>query len=976
MRTRSSRLVGREDEVARVERALQDAAAGRGSAVFITGTPGIGKTRLAVEAVGSASAIGMAILRGRGSTTGPPVPFRAVTEALLSLARTRGPALADQLGPYRPVLGRLVPDWGDATSRDEAHSLVTLAEAVLRLIALAGEGRGCLLFLDDLQDADLESLAVVEYLCGNIAPLPAVLLATIRSQPSRAQELAATAAHRGDGMLLPLRALNAQETSALVESCLDAQEGEVPEDVATVLFHHSEGTPLVVEELLHDLVSSGDLVHDEDGWHLSERAQSKVPLTLVHAVAQRASRLGRQGSELLSIASVIGQRFPIPLVQHVTQLDDQTVLGHLQAAAAAGLLAPDEREPDWYCFQHPLTAEALLALVPPAQQALLAGLIAKALADLYPGLPGEWCHLAATLRLREGRRRVAGQLYLRAGKRALECGAPGSAIALLEQAEPLLSTEGDDDERGEVLQTMLIAFAENGQLDRARDLAARMHAITPVRDTGRHVDVALRLAWAAQVAGHLPDALEHLRTARALSLTHPNERQRVAVDAIDAYLTLFGGDPESLARGEELARRAAEGAERIREPYIACQAWHAVGVAVRGRDLLESDACFHRTLDLADEHRLTTWRNYALTGLAGNAWLATADTTALEHTRAGALRTGRISLAHNIDAILALHDVLAGEHERAGHRLDACLEASHRMHLTAVTRYALMARAVLAGQRADRWAVEQARAEFARHGGESSPEMPLVQGLAHAFCALLEEDRTRAEAELAGIPADRGTYYLAGPHGLSLLLDVLGGRAGWTEHERISAASAAAMRWNRHFVLLAKAVLLGRDGDAGRAAATRAEATQVARPFPTACRLGLRLVAEAALEDRWGEPQVWLREAEEYFHRRQLTHVASACRALLRRTGAPVGQRRAGSERVPEYLRRRGVTVREFEVYQLLAQRLGNKAVAARLHISPRTAEKHVASLLEKTGLPDRGAIADHAIRHLGQVRSYGPTAP
>lgn len=77
--------------------------------------------------------------------------------------------------------------------------------------------------------------------------------------------------------------------------------------------------------------------------------------------------------------------------------------------------------------------------------------------------------------------------------------------------------------------------------------------------------------------------------------------------------------------------------------------------------------------------------------------------------------------------------------------------------------------------------------------------------------------------------------------------------------------------------------------------------------------------------------------------------------------GAPVRQRRTGTEQVPPDLRRCGITVREFEVARLLAERIGNKDIAGRLHISPRTVEKHVASLLQKTGHPNRTAFASAA---------------
>jgi DNA-binding CsgD family transcriptional regulator len=169
------------------------------------------------------------------------------------------------------------------------------------------------------------------------------------------------------------------------------------------------------------------------------------------------------------------------------------------------------------------------------------------------------------------------------------------------------------------------------------------------------------------------------------------------------------------------------------------------------------------------------------------------------------------------------------------------------------------------------------------------------------------------------------------------------------------------MRWNRHFTLLARAVLEGRSGRPAEAEAAVAEAQQVAAPFEMARHLGLRLVAEAACADGWGEPTAWSQRAEEYFHRAGVAPVAAACRALLRQAGASVRQRRDGADRIPAELRSQGVTVREYEVYELLVERLSNRLIADRLHISPRTVEKHVASLIIKTGQPDRASLCAHA---------------
>jgi DNA-binding NarL/FixJ family response regulator len=49
-----------------------------------------------------------------------------------------------------------------------------------------------------------------------------------------------------------------------------------------------------------------------------------------------------------------------------------------------------------------------------------------------------------------------------------------------------------------------------------------------------------------------------------------------------------------------------------------------------------------------------------------------------------------------------------------------------------------------------------------------------------------------------------------------------------------------------------------------------------------------------------------------------------------------------------------GITAREADVTRLVAEGLANKQIAARLHVSPRTVEKHVESLLRKTAARSR----------------------
>jgi DNA-binding CsgD family transcriptional regulator len=279
---------------------------------------------------------------------------------------------------------------------------------------------------------------------------------------------------------------------------------------------------------------------------------------------------------------------------------------------------------------------------------------------------------------------------------------------------------------------------------------------------------------------------------------------------------------------------------------------------------------------------------------------------------------------------------------------------------------ALIGRAILAGHQGRRQEMDEAITELHRWEGDEQPQYPpRVHGLARAFCALLEENRTLAREELATAlhaeDANPSFFQLTGRYGLNLLLEVLCGKASWDTYNEITAAAASRLRWDRMFSLFAQAVLAGRDGDAAAAAASVGEALEVGAPFALGRHLGLRLVAEEALVSGWGTPVEWLRLAEDYFHGVDVPAVAGACRALLRRSGIRVAQRRTGVDEIPQSLRSAGVTAREYEVLQLLIERLGNREIADRLHLSQRTVEKHVSSLISKTGLPNRVALSKFA---------------
>ncbi|MDG4826298.1 AAA family ATPase [Asanoa sp. WMMD1127] len=954
----STVLIGRTRELDVIAEAAGQVRRGAGRVVFVAGEPGIGKTRMLREA--AALGAGMTVLTGRATPTGASTPFRPLVEAFNTRLRSGPPPADPALEPFRPALARLFPEWRTAHSGPTSESTLVVAEGLLRLLAALSRERPVALLLDDLHDADPETLDACGYLVANIAALPVLVLAAARTGPSPAERLAHRLHRDHQVPVLKLHALTRSQVAELTAQCLGTRPDRLPDTLADQLARDSDGVPFVVEELVAGMVATGVLRHDGHAWHTDRDLAGRVPVTVVHTVEDRADRLGPDGRRLLEAAAVFGSRFPLPVVRAMLDCTPDEAHQLIQAAAEAHLVRPDPAGDGWHAFRHALTADALRTRLTPDDRRALAGAAARALEAAHPDLPGELGPLAAELRLAAGDEVGAADLFATAGRRALAEGAAASAATLLERAHQLLRDRRDKRDAATaaaVLETLLVALEETGEFDRARRLVDAMLA-HPDLPTDQAIALQSRLGWNAFHGGRTADAESRIAAVRMLLGPDAAPEQLAAADVVDAHvLSLHAGRADE---AEQVALRAVAAAERVPLPEVVCRARQLLALLARRHGFAAADRHLLAILRMADEQDLPLWRVRAAIRLASNEMIRSGRSEALRQARDAAWAMGAVHTGYDADASLAMHEVFFGRYAEAVRLTTECATALTRFGKVVDLQYALVVRAAAHAHRGARAEMTATLAEYDRLGGAGSFYTPLVHGLCRAFSALLEEDRTGARAELEAARAfeDQHTtiYYQWGRYGLLLLLDALAGTA-----PRTTTHPAYALRWNRQFVHFAKAVRHGAAGDPEGATRALARAREAASVFPTAHRLGLRLVAESALEHGWGDPAAWLREAEHHFRELDAPLVASACRTLIRRAGQRAPQRRAGHDRLPAALREHGVTVREYEVLLLLADRRPNKEIAERLYLSHRTVEKHVASLLRKTGQPDRSALCGYA---------------
>ena len=615
--------------------ALASAEAGRGGAVFLTGEAGIGKSRLVRETVRVAAECGLTVLVGRAVAGGVPTPFRPFAEALTSAARGgRLPASAE-LDPFRPVLGRLVPEWRPPQGTPGEESLVFLGEAVLRLLRVLSPQVGCVLVLEDLHWADRETLALLEYLADNVAAERVLCVATLRDEGGDAAALASALAARGSAAALPLGRLDPAAMAAMARACLDA--ADLPDTVQAVVAERAEGIPFLVEEVLAGLVGEGALTERDGRWPAANLIAPGVPATFADAVRRRLDTVRADSRHVIGAAAVLGRRFDWALLSPVTGLAGPDVVAALRDGVGLQLIVA-ERES--FRFRHALTHEAVLAGLLPPERSLLAGRALAAVEAAHPGLPGAWCTLAADLAGRAGDADRAGALLLEAGWRDLAVGALASAEHTLTRAraaiDPALRTSVDE--------ALIEVFAMSGQVDRAmetgRMLLARLGPPSP-----RAANLHLGIARAAIAGAQWAQAAASTEVAR--------ESPGAQAAQIDACAAQVAAGQGRLAEADRLARAALRAAEDGGLPEVACEALEVIGRVARQRDLEAAERAFARAADLAGAHGLQLWRLRALHELGTIDQLRTESVDRLEQARELAVAQGAVALTATLDLQIA-----------------------------------------------------------------------------------------------------------------------------------------------------------------------------------------------------------------------------------------------------------------------------------------------------------------------------------
>jgi DNA-binding SARP family transcriptional activator len=380
----SGPFIGRKREQKLLFDALETANQSTGYMAVISGEAGVGKTRLVEEFLYQLSANPCTILRGRCYLQEQGLPFQPIIDALrtflyiadfvyikslsnLWLAEVAKllPEIYGYL-PHIPINSALFPD-------QERNRLF---EGIAQLFAHLSQREPVILFLDDLDAADVPTLELIHYLARRLAAARVLIIGTIRKE--------ALADHTSLTTLLQELTQNSRSTTIPLARLSEAEVLELIDqtsgtsDTVNVLGRHlyqdTGGNPFFLMEMLKA----------RKGWQGSPPASSIVPSNLRNVIDNRLKHLDDESRRVVIMAAVIGRQFGLSTLQKIYSGDNQYLLSILEQLIFQGWIEEiPGADPGRYDFSHGLVRDSVYQSLSAARRQRLHHRVALALEATY-----------------------------------------------------------------------------------------------------------------------------------------------------------------------------------------------------------------------------------------------------------------------------------------------------------------------------------------------------------------------------------------------------------------------------------------------------------------------------------------------------------------------------------------------------------------------------------------------------------------
>jgi len=444
-------FVGRDTEIEALDEALEQAGAGYGQIVAAVGEPGIGKSRLVYEFVHSHRTQGWLVLESASVSYGKATPYFPVIDLLKRYvhvedsddvrtirAKVTGQILTldESLQNTIPALLSLLdalPEESPFLKLEPPQRRQRTLDGLKRILLRESQVQPLLLVFEDLHWHDSESQALLDSLVESLHTAQLLLLVNYRPEYTHGW------GSKTYYTQLRLDSLPPESSDVFLVALLgnDASLASFKQ----LLIERTEGNPFFLEESVRTLVETQVLAGEPGAYRLAQALPTiQVPATVQAILAARIDRLPQDEKSLLQTASVIGNELPLPLLQAITELSEETLYRGLIHLQAAEFLYETSLYPERvYTFKHALTHEVAYGGLLQERRRVLHARIVEALETLAGGLIDDRVERLAHHAWRGEVWDKAVTYFRQAGAKALARSAHQEAVGYFEQALSVLA---------------------------------------------------------------------------------------------------------------------------------------------------------------------------------------------------------------------------------------------------------------------------------------------------------------------------------------------------------------------------------------------------------------------------------------------------------------------------------------------------------------------------------------------------------
>jgi class 3 adenylate cyclase len=452
LRAAGTPLVGRAEEIELLTRRWEQAKAGNGCVVLLSGEPGVGKSRIAQTVVERLSGEPHTRLRYFCSPHHQDSPlYPSIAQLKRAAGFRRDDTDEQRLAKLEAVLARATDDLGEYVPlfadllgiptgdlypalnlTPQKRKEKTIRAQLAQLEGLAARQPMLMLF-EDVHWSDPTTRESLEMLIDRIPGLRVLLIITFRP------EFTSPWGGRSHVALLTLSRLPARHCAEMIAHLTGGTA--LPKEIADQIVDRTDGVPLFVEELTKNIVESG-LVMQAGGVYRAAGPVGPltIPTTLQGSLLARLDRLAPT-RELAQIGAALGRQFSHELISAVAQMPQHQVDDALIQLEHAELIFRRGDPPDAeYTFKHALVQDAAYDTMLRARRQQLHGRIAAVLQGEFQEVQRTQPEILAHHCAEAGLAEKAVDYYLAASKRATAASNNTEASRHIARARTLLDT--------------------------------------------------------------------------------------------------------------------------------------------------------------------------------------------------------------------------------------------------------------------------------------------------------------------------------------------------------------------------------------------------------------------------------------------------------------------------------------------------------------------------------------------------------